>query len=466
MTTDDMDILLPPYRIKMVERISQEALSRDYRAHAIERAGHNTFLLNSEDVLIDLLTDSGTNAMYDTQWARMFEADEAYAGAKSSEAPGKFKDTVREYYGLPLVLPTHQGRAAEFIVNQILVRPGMVVLSNMYFTTSREHAELAGAEWLDVAIAEAHDPESAYPWKGNIDLEKCEALIREHGPERVAYIRHEACMNMAGGQPFSMENLHAVRELAHRYGIPFFIDATRAMENAYFVKVRDPNYARKTIKEILYEMCTRTDWLIASAKKDACVNIGGFLATRDEEKFPKAEELLIRNEGFTSYGGLSGRDLEAVAEGIKQAATFEHLRYRVAQVHGFGKLLQNAGIPLVVPLGGHAIYVNAKKFLPHIPQTQYPAQALAAEIYVDSGVRGMERGLASAGRDAKTGEEHIPALELVRLTVPRLVYMKEHFEFAAEGIARTWKRRNEITGLRMVYEPKTLRFFKARFEKL
>lgn len=448
----------PPWRIKVVEKIPD--VPRNVREEAISRAGYNTFLLRSGEVTVDLLTDSGTNAMYDVQRAAMELGDEAYAGSRSFF---RLEEVVKRLYGLPHMVPTHQGRAAEHLVSKVLITKGKHVLSNMYFTTSRAHAEAQGGAWDDVSIAEAHDPENPHPFKGNIDIEKLERRIRELGADQIAFIRIEASLNMAGGQPFSMENLREVKCIAKREGIPLLIDATRAIENSYFVKIREEEYKDHSIPEILHEMCCDADWIVVSAKKDAIVNIGGFLCVRDPDDFEKVKELLVLYEGFIHYGGLAGRDMEAIAAGLECAIDFRYIEHRVSQVRYFGELLLEAGIPIVVPIGGHAVYLDAKRFLPHIPQNQFPAQALAAALYVECGVRGMERGLASAGRDPNTGEEHAPELELVRLTIPRMVYTEAHLAYAAEGIKEVFRRRDAVRGLRMVYEPPFLRFFQARF---
>lgn len=450
-----------PYKIKMVEPIKMT--TREYREKAAKVAGYNTFLLKSEDVYIDLLTDSGTNAMSDYQWAGMMLGDESYAGSKNFYY---LWDNVKKYYGMPYFVPTHQGRAAEHIISKILIKPGDFIPGNMYFTTTRVHQELAGGTFVDVIVDEAHDAMNLMPFKGNIDLQKLEDLIIKVGHKKIPYVFMAGPVNMAGGQPFSMANLKDVRALTNKYNIKLWFDATRATENAYFVQQKEKGYASKTIAAILKEMCSYFDGLWVSAKKDLMVNIGGFLATRNKKVFDEARNMVVIYEGLHSYGGLAGRDMEAMARGIEEMVQFDNINMRVKQVEYCGNQLEKYGIPLVHPFGGHAIFLNAKKFLPHLKQDLFPAQTLAAEIYVDSGVRGMERGLVSSGRDPETGEHRYPKLELVRLTFPRRVYTQSHIDVMVESIAEVYENRKSIKGLKMVYEPKYLRFFQARFEKI
>ena len=450
-----------PFKIKVVEPL--KTTTREYRERAIAEAGYNTFLLRSEDVYIDLLTDSGTNAMSDAQWAGMMLGDEAYAGSKNFY---HLESAVARYYGYPFLVPTHQGRGAENILSQILISEGDYVPGNMYFTTTREHQERAGGTFVDVIIDEAHDPESEHPFKGNVDLGKLEDLIERVGAERIPYVSVAATVNMAGGQPISMENLRAMRELTGRHGIKVVLDATRAAENAYFVKRREEGYKDRTIAEILYETCSYSDAATVSAKKDLLTNIGGFLATFDEDIFDEARSLVVVYEGLHTYGGLAGRDMEAMARGIEEMVEEDYLHARVGQVEYVGEKLLASGIPIVRPIGGHAVFLDAKGFFPGMPQDHFPAQTLAAEIYVDSGVRTMERGVVSAGRDKETGEHNYPSLELVRLTFPRRVYTQAHCDVTVESVQEVWDNRESVRGLRMVHEPKYLRFFQARFEKL
>ncbi len=450
-----------PWKIKMVEPI--KTMSAEERQKAIEEAGYNTFLLRSEDVYIDLLTDSGTSAMSDRQWAALMLGDEAYAGSRNFY---DLEEAIRSYYGYKYVVPTHQGRGAEHLISQVAIEPGQLVPGNMYFTTTKLHQELAGGKFVDVIIDEAHDPASLHPFKGNVDLGKLEALIKRVGPEKIAYVSVAGTVNMAGGQPISMENIKAVRALADKYGIRVYLDATRMMENAYFIQEREPGYQDKSVAEILKEFCSYTDGAWMSAKKDNLVNIGGWLALNHEDHFEAARNLVVVYEGLHTYGGMAGRDMAALAIGIQEAVQDDYVRARVGQVRYLGELLTDWGIPIVQPIGGHAIFLDARKIYEHIPQDRFPAQALAAHIYADSGVRGMERGVVSAGRNPETGEHNYPKLELVRLTIPRRVYTQAHMDVVAESVKAVYDRRHEAKGLKMVYEPKYLRFFQARFEPL
>jgi tyrosine phenol-lyase len=336
----------------------------------------------------------------------------------------------------------------------------------MYFTTTRLHQELAGGTFVDVIVDDAHDPESSFPFKGNVDINKLHRLVQEVGAEHVPYISLEGNVNMAGGQPFSMANLNALHSYCREHDIPIMLDATRTIENAWFIREREDGYANKSVRNILREICDLTDGCTMSAKKDALVNIGGFFACNDEELFQRAKNLVVVYEGLHTYGGLAGRDMEAMAQGIREAVTEEHQAARVGQVRYLGEKLDDAGIPIVKPIGSHAICIDAKRFLPHVDQDDYPAQALAAELYIESGIRSMERGNVSAGRDPKTGKNRRPALELVRLTIPRRVYTQAHMDVVAESVIDVHKRRDDILGLKMVYEPEYLRFFQARFEPI
>lgn len=450
-----------PFKIKVVEPIKMT--TREEREKAAAEAGYNTFLLKSEDVYIDLLTDSGTNAMSDYQWAGMMIGDEAYAGSRNFYY---LWDNVTKYYDMPYFVPTHQGRAAEHMISKILIKEGDYVPGNMYFTTTRLHQELAGATFVDVIVDEAHDPTNTFQFKGNIDLQKLEDLINKVGADKVPYVSMAGPVNMAGGQPFSMENLKAVKALCDKYGVQLWFDATRACENAYFVKEREEGYADKTVKEILFEMCSYFEGIWVSAKKDLMVNIGGILATKNKDVYEQARNMVVVYEGLHTYGGLAGRDMEAMARGIEEMVEYDNIKARIGQVEYCGKELEKHGIPFVKPIGGHAIFLDAKEFLPHIPQDEFPAQTLASEIYIDSGVRGMERGVVSAGRDPETGEHRYPKLELVRLTFPRRVYTQAHIDVTVESIAEVYQNRESVKGLKMVYEPKYLRFFQGRFERL
>jgi tyrosine phenol-lyase len=448
-----------PFKIKMVEPLKMT--TREEREAAIREAGYNTFLLKSEDVYIDLLTDSGTSAMSDRQWAGMMLGDEAYAGSRNFY---HLEAAVQEVYGYKHLVPTHQGRGAEHLLSQTLIKPGDVVPGNMYFTTTRLHQELAGGRFVDVIIDEAHDPTSEHPFKGDVDLEKLRRVIDEVGADRIPYVCIATAVNMAGGQPISLANLHQVRALCDDHGIRIIHDATRVAENAYFIKEREPGYEGKTVAEIVREICSLTDGCTMSAKKDALVNIGGFLALNEWEVFEACRNLVVVYEGLHTYGGMAGRDMEAVAIGLRESVEFEHIRARVGQVQYLGEKLQGYGVPIVVPIGSHGVFLDAKAFLPHLDQDLYPAQALAAELYLDCGVRAMERGNVSAGRDPQTGQNRRPALELVRLTIPRRVYTQAHMDVVAESVAEVWDHREDVRGLEMVYEPSDLRFFQARFE--
>ncbi|MCC7149715.1 MAG: tyrosine phenol-lyase [Saprospiraceae bacterium] len=450
-----------PFKIKMVELLKMT--TPEQRRKAIREAGYNTFLLKSEDVYIDLLTDSGTSAMSDRQWAGLMLGDEAYAGSQNFY---NLEKSVHKYYGFKYLIPTHQGRGAENLLSQVLIKKGDIVPGNMYFTTTRLHQELAGGTFVDVIIDEAHDSESLHPFKGDIDLNKLEDLIRKHGAGKIPYVCVAVTVNMAGGQPVSMNNLREVRKLTEKHGIKVMLDMTRIAENAYFIQQREQGYADRSIASLVREICSYTDGATFSGKKDALVNIGGFLAVNDKEIFEEASNLVVVYEGLHTYGGLAGRDMEAMAVGIKESVHDEHMKARIGQVMYLGEKLQEAGIPIVLPIGGHGIFIDAKRFLPHLTQDQFPAQALAAELYVDSGVRTMERGIVSAGRNNKTGDHHYPKLELVRLTIPRRVYTQAHMDVIAESVEHVYQRRKKIKGLEMVYEPRYLRFFQARFKKL
>lgn len=450
-----------PYKIKMVELLKMTTYGE--RKRAIHEAGFNTFLLRSKDVYIDLLTDSGTNAMSDYQWAGMMMGDEAYSG---SESFYHLEANVMKYYGYKYLIPTHQGRGAEHLISQILIKPGNIIPGNMYFTTTRLHQELAGGQFVDVIIDEAHDPESLFPFKGNVDLQKLEDVIAKYGADKIPYISVAATVNLAGGQPISMENVRAVKSLCDKHGIKVILDATRAIENAYFIHELEAGYNKKTISEILFEMCSYTDGCTMSGKKDLLVNIGGFLAMNDVNIYEEARNLVVVYEGMHTYGGLAGRDMEAMSRGIEEAVQYDHIRARIGQVEYLGEKLLDWGIPIVQPIGGHAVFLDAKRFLPHLTQDQFPAQTLAAELYLDSGVRSMERGIVSAGRDSITGKNRYPKLELVRLTIPRRVYTQAHMDVTAESVLDVFERRHEIKGLNMVFEPKYLRFFQARFDRI
>lgn len=448
-----------PFKIKSVEPVKM--ISREEREAAMKEAGYNTFNLKSEDVYIDLLTDSGTNAMSDAQWAGMMIGDEAYAGSKNWLF---LESTIKELFGFKHLVPTHQGRGAENILSSIAIKPGQYVAGNMYFTTTRYHQEKNGGIFVDIIRDEAHDASKDVKFKGNIDLDKLEKLIKEKGAENIAYVCLAVTVNLAGGQPVSMANMKAVRELTAKHGIKVFYDATRCVENAYFIKEQEEGYADVSIKDIVHEMFSYSDGATMSGKKDGIVNIGGFLAINDEELFGKAKEIVVVYEGMPSYGGMTGRDMQALAIGFREAMQYEYIEHRIKQVRYLGERLKEAGVPIVEPVGGHAVFLDARRFCPHLDQEQFPAQSLAASLYIDSGVRSMERGIVSAGRDVKTGENHKPKLETVRLTIPRRVYTYKHMDVVAESVINLYKHKEDIRPLRFTYEPKQLRFFTAKFD--
>ena len=450
-----------PFRIKVVETVKM--IDKDQRAKVAKEAGYNTFLINSEDVYIDLLTDSGTNAMSDKQWGGMMIGDEAYAGSRNFH---HLEETVQDIFGFKHLVPTHQGRGAENLLSRIAIKPGQYVPGNMYFTTTRYHQEANGGIFVDIINDDAHDAGKNVPFKGDIDLNKLEKLIKEKGAENIAYVCLAVTVNLAGGQPVSMKNMKAVRELTKKHDIKVFYDATRCVENAYFIKEQEAGYADKSIKEIVREMFSYADGCTMSGKKDCIVNIGGFLCMNDEELFQAAKEFVVVFEGMPSYGGMAGRDMEAMAIGLKEALQFEYIEHRIKQVRYLGDKLLEAGVPIIEPVGGHAVFLDARRFCPHLKQTEFPAQALAAELYIESGVRSMERGIVSAGRDPKTRENHVPKLETVRLTIPRRVYTYKHMDIVADAVIKLYKHKEVIKGLKFVYEPKQLRFFTARFEHI
>jgi len=450
-----------PWKIKMVEPICM--ISPEERRIACQAAGYNTFLMRSEDVYIDLLTDSGTSAMSDRQWAGIMMGDEAYAGSRNFY---HLEEAVQTYYGYQYVIPTHQGRGAEHLISQATISQGDYIPGNMYFTTTRLHQELAGGTFVDVIIDEAHDPTNHHPFKGNIDLDKMQALVEKVGADKIPYVSLAGTVNMAGGQPVSMANVRELRAFCDRYDIRIYLDATRMYENAFFIQEREDGYVNKSIAEILKEFCSYTDAAWMSAKKDHLVNIGGWLAVNDADVAERARNMVVVYEGLHTYGGMAGRDMEALAIGIAEGVQDDHVASRVRQVRYLGKLLMNWDIPIVEPVGGHAIFLDAKRFYPHIPQDQFPAQTLTAQLYLDSGVRSMERGVVSAGRDPETGDHRYPALELTRLTIPRRVYTQAHMDVVAESLKAVFDARETTKGLQMVFEPQYLRFFQARFEPL
>ena len=446
---------LPPWKIKVVEPITLPEPAR--RREAIEEAGWNTFLLRSDDVFVDLLTDSGTSAMSQEQRAAMELGDEAYAGSRSYF---RLEAAMHEVYGYRHLIPTHQGRGAEHLLAKILVEPGALVPSNLYFTTSRAHVELAGGVWRDVSVPEAADPEASFPSRATSTSSRSSACCTKPVRRGIAFVRQEACVNMAGGQPFSLDNLRAVRALTEEYGVPLILDATRLSENAVFIQDREPGQAGRDFGELIRELASLSDGAVFSSKKDHFVPIGGFLALNDDVLAGRAREELVLYEGFAHYGGMAGHDMEALAQGIREAADEAMVRHVIAQAVYLGGVLAERGVPTVVPVGAHAVFLDAKRILPHVPQAEFPAQSLAAAIYLAGGVRSMERGIVSG----QHGDTPYDGLELVRLTLPRRVYTREHLAYVADVVTAVCSRADEIPGLAFTYEPEHLRFFLGRFE--
>ncbi len=456
------DAYAEPYRIKVIEPIKMT--TKEERLQRIEEAGYNVFSLRSEDVYIDLLTDSGTPAMSDAQWAALMRGDEAYAGSKSFY---RFQDVVRKITGYEYVIPTHQGRGAEHVIMTTLVKKGDAVLGNMHFDTTLGHILLRGAEPVNLLRQEGYAVESNEPFKGNIDLEALDRELGAHGPEKVPFVLMTVTCNSNGGQPVSMANIKAASEIAHKHGVPLFFDCARFAENCWFIKNREPGYEKRSLLEIAQEMFSYGDGCIMSAKKDALVNMGGFTAMRDHEVYSKAIEWVIPFEGYVTYGGLAGRDLEAMAAGLSEVLDDDYLEDRIGQVAYLADLLLERGVPVITPAGGHGVYVDARAVLPHIPQSQFPAQALTVELYVEGGVRGVELGACAFARtDEATGETIYPELELVRLAIPRRVYTDRHMLCVARAFEGILERRSSIRGLRITYEAPVLRHFTAKFERV
>ncbi len=451
-----------PFRIKVVEPIRRT--TRDERLRLLREAGYNLFKVPAEGVYVDLLTDSGTSAMSDHQWAGLMLGDESYAGSKNFF---HLEETVRSIFGYRHVIPTHQGRMAENLLFSTVVKAGMCVPNNIHFDTTRANVEHQGARALDLVIKEAYDPHCEMPFKGDMDLVRLEETINRVGREQIPLVMVTITNNSGGGQPVSMRNIRETRALLQRYGIPLFFDACRFAENCYFIKEREAGYAETSILDIARELFGQGDGCTMSAKKDGLVNIGGFLCLNQDAWAQDITNMLILVEGFPTYGGLAGRDLEAMARGLREVLDEEYLRFRIGQVRYLGELLDAAGVPILKPIGGHAVYLNAKDFLPHIPPDQFPAQALTVALYREYGIRGVEIGTVMFGtRNPKTGQMHYPELEMVRLAIPRRVYTNMQITYVAESIADLHRRRDEIHGLRMTYEAPVLRHFTAQFEEL
>jgi tyrosine phenol-lyase len=451
-----------PFKIKVVEPIRRT--TRDERDRLLRIAGYNLFQIPAESVYVDLLTDSGTSAMSDDQWAGLMLGDESYAGSRNYY---HLEETVRSIFGYKHVIPTHQGRMAENLLFSTVVKPGMCVPNNIHFDTTRANVEHQGAQALDLVIKEAYDPHCELPFKGNMDLIRLDETIHRIGRDRIPLVMLTITNNSGGGQPVSMDNIRKTRALLNRYGIPLFFDACRFAENCFFIKEREPEYADKSIFDIARELFSYGDGCTMSAKKDGLVNIGGFLSLNDDQWAQDITNMLILVEGFPTYGGLAGRDLETMARGLREVLDEDYLNFRVGQVRYLGELLEQAGVPILKPIGGHAVYLNAKEFLPYIPQAQFPAQSLAVALYREHGIRGVEIGTVMFGKnDPATGRAIHPELEMVRLAIPRRVYTNMQITYVAESIIELYRCRERIHGLRLTYEAPALRHFTARFEEL
>lgn len=454
-------IKCPPFKIKMTEPVS--VISKNERLKRIAKAGYNPFLLNSEDIFIDLLTDSGTGAMSEHQWSAMMLGDETYAG---SESFGRLAASVKDIMGLPYLVPCHQGRGAENVLNTFLVKPGDFVPGNLHFDTTVAHIEKQGAKPVDCTIKDVHVPGKVHKFKGNLDLNALEKFLKNNDRKRIPYVLVTITCNSGGGQPVSMANIKGVRKLTQKYGVRLLFDAARFAENAYFIKTRETGYANVPIRKIVREMFSYVDGCTMSAKKDGIGNIGGFLGIRSKALYQKLCEVCVVLEGFPTYGGMSGRDMEAIAVGLYEATEVEYLEHRVGQVAFLGKELQKRGVPIVLPTGGHAVFVDGDAFYPHIPREQYPAHTLCVEAYIEGGIRLVEIGTLLAGRDPETGKNKNPKLELARMTIPRRVYSSEHLLYCAQVVGNVYANRKKAKGLKFTYEAPVLRHFQSRFRRV
>ncbi len=456
-----MKTIIEPFKIKSVEPI--RFTSKEERVKILEEAGYNPFLIHGNDVIIDLLTDSGTSAMSAKQWAGIMEGDEAYAGSKSFY---RFESTVRELTGDKFIIPTHQGRAAEKILFSIVGGEGKYIPNNTHFDTTRANVEFSGAEAVDLVCEVGKHPEQRADFKGNMDVDKLVQFIEKTGVENIPLVMITVTNNSGGGQPVSMQNIKDVSAVCKKYNLPLFFDACRFAENAYFIKKREKGYENKSVKEICQEMFSYGDGATMSAKKDAFVNIGGFLSLNDEELAMKSRNLLIVTEGFPTYGGLAGRDLEAVAQGLEEIVDENYLMYRIRSTEYLGEKLINAGVPIIEPPGGHAIYIDAKRFLPDISPSKFPGQSITNELYIVGGVRAVEIGSVMFGKYDENGNHIAPSMELVRLAIPRRVYTQSHIDYVAEVIIEVYENRDKLKGYEFTYEAPMLRHFTAKFKPL
>jgi tryptophanase len=457
-----MKTIIEPFRVKVVEPI--KLTTREEREAHLKNAGYNLFLLKAEDVIIDLLTDSGTAAMSAEQWSALMRGDESYAGSRSFY---RFEEVVRDIFGFKQVIPTHQGRAAERILFSIMCRKGSIVPNNTHFDTTRANIEYLGAEAVDLPIKEFYQPAVNHPFKGNMDTAALARLIERVGKERIPLVMLTVTNNSGGGQPVSMANIREVKAICSHYGLPLYLDACRFAENVYFIKLREDGYANKSVKAIVREMFALADGCTMSAKKDGLANIGGFLCTNDDQLAQQEKDLLILTEGFPTYGGLAGRDLEAIAVGLEEILHEDYLQYRFASIRYLGEHIAREGVPIVQPPGGHAIYIDARAMLPHIPPLQYPGQALAIELYREAGIRSCEIGsVMHAERHPETGEEIPSRMDLLRLAIPNRVYTQSHIDYVVEAILQVFERRSVIRGYQIISQPKFLRHFTAQFEPL